>query len=272
MKFRRTRVMLLLALALAFLLAPPTWQLVTSLKPTEQLGRLPPLLPHPPVGDHYRAVFEGRPFGRYIVNSLVVASLTMLLGLGLGAPAAYALTRLGLRRAHLILFAFLAVSMFPPVAIVSPLYLAVRALGLRDTWWGLILADTVFVLPLTVWLLATFFREIPRDLLWAARVDGATEWQTFSRVALPAAAPGVAAAGILAFVYAWNEFLFALVFTSSPAAQTVPVGIALFPGVHEMPWGEIAAASLIASAPVLILVLFFQRRIVQGLTAGAVKE
>jgi trehalose/maltose transport system permease protein len=268
---RRLAWPLLLGLALAFLLAPPAWQLVTSLKPQAQLGRLPPLLPHPPSLEHYRAVFQGRPFGRYILNGAVVACGTTLLALLLGAPAAYGLTRLRLRGAPSLLFGFLAVSMVPPIALVGPLYLGIRALGLRDTWWGLILADTVFILPLTIWLLATFFKELPPDLERAARVDGASAFGAFVHVALPVAAPGVAAAAILAFIFAWNEFLFALVFTSSPAAQTVPVGIVLFPGLGEMPWGQLAAASLIASAPVLALVLAFQRRIVQGITAGAVK-
>lgn len=269
---RRTVFVLLLALVLLFLLAPVGWQVLTSLKPQGELTRLPPVLPHPPVLEHYPAVFEGRPFGRYIINSLVVATSTMLLALVLGAPAAFALARLRLSGAGLILAGFLTVSMFPQVSIVSSLYLAIRALGLRDTWWALILADTTYVLPLAVWLLTTFFREVPRDLLRAARVDGATLWQSFTQVALPAAAPGIAATAILTFVFAWNEFLFALVFTSSPAAQTVPVGIALFPGVHEMPWGEIAAATIVASAPVLALMLWFQKPIVRGLTSGAVKE
>jgi multiple sugar transport system permease protein len=230
------------------------------------------VLPEEPTLDQYRSVFEGRPFGRYVVNSVIVATLTMVLAMVLGAPAAYALARLPLRGASFLLFGFLVVAMFPPISIVSPLYLGIRAVGLRDTWWALVAADTTFALPLTIWILATFFREIPRDLIRAARVDGATSGQAFLFVALPAAAPGLAAAAILAFVFAWNEFLFALIFTSSPAAQTVPVGIALFPGLNEMPWGQIAAASLMASAPVLLLILAFQRRIVQGLTAGAVKE
>jgi len=262
----------LLAVALGLLLAPPAWQLATSLKPRAQLGVLPPLLPDPPVVDHYLSVFEGRPFGRNILNSAAVASLTMALALGLGAPAAFALARLPLPGSRIFLFAFLSVAMFPPIAIVGPLYLIVRALGWRDTWWALVAADTTFVLPLTIWILTTFFRNVPRDLLRAARVDGATTWGALVQVALPVAAPGLAAAAILAFVFAWNEFLFALALTSSSRAQTVSVGIALFPGLGEMPWGEIAAASLIASAPVLALVLGFQRLIVEGLTAGAVKE
>jgi multiple sugar transport system permease protein len=272
MTLRRLGWTAVLLAALGFLLAPPTWQLITSLKPQDELGTLPPLLPKEPTLEQYRSVFEGRPFGRYIFNSAIVASFTMILAIAFGAPAAYALARLPLRGAGFLLFGFLVVAMFPPISIVSPLYLGIRAVGLRDTWWALIAADTTFTLPLTIWILSTFFREIPRDLIRAARVDGATVGQAFFFVALPAAAPGIAAAAILAFVFAWNEFLFALIFTSSPAAQTVPVGIALFPGLNEMPWGEIAAASLIASAPVILLILAFQRRIVQGLTAGAVKE
>lgn len=271
MTIRRLGFLAALVTALVFLLAPPAWQLVTSLKPQQELGSLPPILPQEPTLAQYRSVFEGRPFGRYILNSAIVASLTMVLAISLGAPAAYALARLPLRGSGMLLFGFLVVAMFPPISIVSPLYLGIRAVGLRDTWWALVAADTTFTLPLTIWILSTFFREIPRDLIRAARVDGATVWQAFLLVALPAAAPGVAAAAILAFVFAWNEFLFALIFTSSPAAQTVPVGIALFPGLSEMPWGQIAAASLIASAPVLSLILLFQRRIVHGLTAGAVK-
>lgn len=269
---RRVAFAVVLGAVLLFLLAPAIWQALTSLKPQAQLASLPPLLPHPPTLAHYPAVFEGRPFGRYILNSLVVATSTMLFALALGAPAGFALSRLRLPGASAILGTFLVVSMFPQVSVVSSLYLAIREMGLRDTWWALVLTDTTYVLPLAVWLLTTFFREVPRDLLRAARVDGATLWQSFFHVALPATAPGLAATAILTFVFAWNEFLFALAFTSSPAAQTVPVGIALFPGVHEMPWGEIAAATLIASAPVLLLVLWFQKPIVRGLTSGAVKE
>jgi multiple sugar transport system permease protein len=272
MTFSRLGWTLALLVVLGFLLAPPAWQLITSLKPQDELASLPPLLPEEPTLAQYRAVFDGRPFGRYVVNSAIVATLTMVSAMVLGAPAAYALARLPFRGSGLLLFGFLVVAMFPPISIVSPLYLGIRAVGLRDTWWALVVADTTFALPLTIWILSTFFREIPRDLIRAARVDGATVGQAFFLVALPAAAPGIAAAAILAFVFAWNEFLFALIFTSSPAAQTVPVGIALFPGLNEMPWGQIAAASLMASAPVLLLILVFQRRIVQGLTAGAVKE
>jgi ABC-type glycerol-3-phosphate transport system permease component len=268
---RKAFFVVFLAGAMSFVMGPPAWEVVTSLKPTAELDSLPPVLPHPPTLEHYRLVFEGRPFGQYILNSAVVAVLTTLLSLLLGAPCSYALTRFKVRGGTAVLFGFLAISMVPAIALVGPLYLSVRALGLRDTWWGLVAADTVFVLPLVVWILATFFRALPADLERAARVDGATALETFLYVALPLAVPGVVASAILALIFAWNEFLFALAFTSSPRAQTVPVGIALFPGLNEMPWGEIAAGSLVASAPIFLMVFAFQRRLLQGITAGAVK-
>jgi multiple sugar transport system permease protein len=161
--------------------------------------------------------------------------------------------------------------MFPPIATVSPLYLIIRGLGLRDTWWALILTYTTFSLPLSVWVLTNFFREVPDEIYRAARVDGCTLFQAFIRVMLPLAAPGIATAAILVFIFSWNEFLFALTFTATPASRTIPVAIALFPGLHEVPWGDIAAASIVVTIPLIVLVFVFQRRIIEGLTAGAVK-
>jgi len=170
-----------------------------------------------------------------------------------------------------VLGLILAVSMFPQIAIVSPLFLLLRSLGLIDTYPGLILPYLTFAMPLTVWLLVGYFRQIPPDLEEAARVDGATRWQVFTRVVLPLAVPGLAATAILTFLYCWNEFLFALSFTLGPERHTVPVAIALFRGQYQVPWGQILAAAVVATAPVALLVLLFQRRIVQGLTAGALK-
>jgi multiple sugar transport system permease protein len=161
--------------------------------------------------------------------------------------------------------------MFPPIAVVSSLFLLIRFLHLRDTWWALILADTTFALPLTIWVLTSFFRDVSNDLLRAARVDGCTARQALLYVFLPVVAPGLVTAALLTFVFAWNEFLFALTFTATEASRTVPVEISLFPGLHEVPWGELAAASLIVTLPVLALVIILQRRLVAGLTAGAVK-
>jgi multiple sugar transport system permease protein len=162
--------------------------------------------------------------------------------------------------------------MFPPIATVSPLYLIIRALGLRDTWWALVLTYTAFSLPLSLWILTNFFQEIPDDILLASRVDGCGSFQTFYKILLPLAAPGLFTTLILVFIFSWNEFLYALTFTSTPASRTIPVAIALFPGIHEMPWGDIAAASVVVTLPLVLLVIVCQKRIVQGLTAGALKE
>jgi multiple sugar transport system permease protein len=161
--------------------------------------------------------------------------------------------------------------MFPPIAVVGALFLLFRFLHLRDTFLALIVSDTTFALPLTVWVLTSFFRDIPDDLLRAARVDGCTAFQALVHVFLPVVTPGLVTAALLAFVFTWNEFLFALTFTATEAARTAPVEISLFPGLHEVPWGEIAAAAMIVTLPILVIVIAVQRRIVAGLTAGAVK-
>jgi multiple sugar transport system permease protein len=161
--------------------------------------------------------------------------------------------------------------MFPPIAVVGSLFLLIRLLHLRDTHWALILSDATFALPFTVWVLTSFFRDIPDDLLRAARIDGCTNFQALRYVFLPVAMPGLVTAGLLTFVFTWNEFLFALTFTATEASRTAPVEIALFPGLHEVPWGEMAAASMIVTLPVLAIVIAVQRRLVAGLTAGAVK-
>jgi len=260
-----------LGLVLSFCLLPVLWQLVTALKPTAELVTLPPLLPTVPTLDHFRSVFMDRPFARILFNSTGVALLTTLVCLVLGTPAAFALAKLRVPGQRLILLSILAVSMFPPIAIVGSLFLLIRLLHLRDTWWALILADATFALPLTIWVMTSFLRDIPDDLLRAARVDGCTTLQALLYVFLPVVAPGLTTAVLLTFVFTWNEFLFALTFTATDAARTVPVEIALFPGLHEVPWGEMAAAAMLVTVPLLILMLVAQRHIVAGLTAGAVK-
>ncbi len=254
-----------------YCLGPFLWQLITAFKPTAELTTLPPLLPSRPTLGHFAAIFAGHPFLRIISNSLLVATACTVLSLAVGSLAAFALARLPVKRKGLILGLVLCGSMFPPIATVSPLYIIIRTLGLRDTLLALILTYTSFTLPLTIWVLTHFFRSIPRELYAAARVDGCTPFQSFRRVMLPLGAPGLVATAILVFIYSWNEFLFALTFTATPASRTIPVGIALFPGLHEVPWGEIAAASVVVTLPLLGLVFLFQRRIIEGLTAGAVK-
>ncbi|HEU4631289.1 MAG TPA: carbohydrate ABC transporter permease [Gemmatimonadaceae bacterium] len=262
---------LVLALLLAGTAFPLYWAVVASFTPEAALFRVPSLWPQAPTLEHYRALFGERDFWTPIRNSLVVAGATTLLCLVLGAPAAYALARLRFRGRSLILGFILAVTMFPQISIVSPLYMLLRALRLIDTYPGLVLPYVTFAMPLTVWLLVGFYRQLPYDLEEAALVDGASRWQGYVHVVLPLAAPGLATTAILTFLYCWNEFLFALSFTLGPERQTVPVAIALFRGQYQVPWGQILAAAVVATLPVAAVVLVFQRRIVQGLTAGAVK-
>jgi multiple sugar transport system permease protein len=250
---------------------PLLWQLLTSVKENAEITRLPPILPSVLTLQHYTSIFRDAPFLRIIANSAVVSLSATALSLMIGSLAGFGLAKLDLRFKKLILLLVLSASMFPPIATVSPLYLIIRGLGLRDTWWALILTYTSFSLPLSVWILTNFFQRIPDEIYRAARVDGCSPFQAFTTIMLPLAAPGIVTAAILVFIFSWNEFLFALTFTVTPASRTVPVAIALFPGVHEVPWGEIAAASIVVTIPLILFVFAFQRRIVEGLTAGAVK-
>lgn len=261
-------VLLLLVVGSAF---PFYWAIVGSFTPEAQLFREPSLIPTHPVLDHYRALFTERSFWLPIRNSLIVAGSTTALCVTLGAFCAYALARLQFPGKAALLGFVLAVGMFPQISVVSPLYLLLRSLHLINTYPGLVLPYLTFAMPLTVWLMVGFFRQLPAELEEAAMVDGAGRLRAFWEVIVPLALPGIATTAILTFVYSWNEFLFALSFTLGPERQTVPVAIALFRGQYQIPWGQILAAAVIATAPVTLLVLAFQRRIVQGLTAGAVK-
>ena len=267
----RVALVILTSLMLSFVLGPFVWQLVTAVTPTPQLVTLPPLLPWPPTWEHVAAVLASPGFVRVFANSLVVATATVELSLLIGLPAAYALARLDLRGGSFVLAGLLCLSMFPPVSNVGPLYLVFIRLGIRDSLLAVVLAHVVFVLPFAIWTLTNFVREIPADLYRAARIDGCSHLGTLRHVVLPLAAPGLLSVGLLVFVFSWNEFLYALTLTASEDARTLPVAIALFPGLQEIPWGEIAAASVIATLPAVILMLVFQRRLVSGLTAGAVK-
>ncbi|MGE0354835.1 MAG: carbohydrate ABC transporter permease [Gemmatimonadales bacterium] len=260
-----------LGLLMAGMMFPFYWAVVASLTPEARLFQAPSLLPAGVTLEHYRALFTERAFWVPIRNSLVVAGSTTAFCVLSGSLCAYALARLRFRGKTAILGFILAVSMFPQISIVSPLYLVLRQLHLIDTYPGLILPYLTFAMPLTVWLLVGFFRQLPAALEDAARVDGANRLRTFREIIVPLALPGLVTTAILTFVYSWNEFLFALSFTLGPERQTVPVAIALFRGQYQVPWGQILAAAVVATAPVAALVLAFQKRIVQGLTAGAVK-
>ena len=261
------------ALLLLFVYAVPFfWQVLTSLKPDAFLVRLPPVFPNRLTIAHYDAVIRLSLVPRALINSLAVAGFTTLAAILLGLGAAYALARLPVPAKRLILLGVVAGTAFPQIAIVSPLYLALRAFGLRDTWGGLILADVSFALPLVIWLLTGFIRDIPLELDEAASLDGAGRLATLRFVLLPLVAPGLASAALLTFLASWNEFLFAYTFTAGAASRTVPVALALFPGVFEVPWGDIAAASILASLPPIAIVIALQRFLVRGLLAGALRE
>ncbi|UCE04252.1 MAG: carbohydrate ABC transporter permease [Candidatus Latescibacterota bacterium] len=230
-------------------------------------------VPWPPDVHSYARVLGTTSFLLALRNSCIVAGGTLTLALALGSMAAYALARLGVRGRRVMLALLLAMSMFPQIAILGGLFAWLRTLGLFDTHAGLILSYQTVVLPFTVWVMHTFFKLLPPDLEDAAALDGAGPLRTFWSVVLPLAAPGLVSTGLLGFIAAWNEFLFALTFTTGETTRTVPVAIALFRGAspHEIPWTEILAASVVVSVPLLGLVLFFQRRLVEGLTAGAIK-
>ena len=259
------------AAGLSILLFPLYWMVISSVTPDARLFDAPTLIPRTIVLDHYRALFGGRDFWTPIGNSLVVAGATTALSVGLGALCAYALARLQFRGRSLMLAFVLAISMFPQISIVSPLYLLLRELRLINTYPGLVLPYLTFAMPLTIWLLVGFFRQLPAEVEEAALMDGATRVRTLREIILPLAWPGLATTAILTFLYCWNEFLFALSFTLGPERHTVPVAIALFRGQYQVPWGEILAGAVVATVPVAVIVLIAQRRIIAGLTAGAVK-
>lgn len=225
------------------------------------------------VWDNYIAVFREQPFATNIFNSLLVSVSVVALSVLLGVTAAYALGRVQFRGRGTLLMMILAVSMFPQVAVLSGMFELIRAFGLYNNLLSLTLSYMTFTIPFTVWVLTTFMRGLPKELEEAAVMDGAQPWTIITRVFMPLLWPALVTTGLLAFIAAWNEFLFALTFTLTNTQRTVPVAIALITGAsqHELPWGNIMAASVIVTVPVVALVLIFQRRIVSGLTAGAVK-
>jgi ABC-type glycerol-3-phosphate transport system permease component len=267
----RVGSLIALVLLVAGIAFPLVWVIVASLTPEARLFEAPSLIPDQVVFDHYRALFDQRGFWVPVRNSLVVAGVTTLFCVSVGALCAYALARLQFRGKAAILGFVLAVSMFPQISIVSPLYLLLRELRLIDSYPGLILPYLTFAMPLAVWLLVGFFRQMPWELEEAAMVDGASRLHALWEVILPLSVPGLATTAILTFVFCWNELLFALSFTLGPERQTVPVAIALMRGRYQVPWGQMLAAASLATLPVAALVLAFQRHIVRGLTAGAVK-
>ena len=268
---RRRAWVVVTTLLVAGLVLPIYWAVISSFTPESRLFAAPSLVPRGLVLDHYRALFTQRDFWTPIRNSLIVASATTVVSVVLGAACAYAIARLRFRGKSLLLAFVLAVSMFPQIAIVSPLYVVLRAMRLLNTYPGLVLPYLTFAMPLAIWLLVGFFRQLPADLEEAAMMDGAGRMRTLREVILPLAWPGLATTAILTFLYSWNEFLFALSFTLGPERYTVPVAITLFRGQYQVPWGQVLAAAVVATIPVAVVVLVAQRRIIAGLTSGAVK-
>jgi multiple sugar transport system permease protein len=257
---------------IVFCLFPFYWLLNVSLKTGADLSSSSLIPPHPTL-DNYSSIFKNDDFTNGLKNSTIVAFSVTILALTFGSFAAYALARLKMRGKFLVLGIVLSVTTFPQIAIAAPLFKLWTDISLYNTRIGLIIPYLTFALPLAIYILTSFFKEIPKDLEEAALVDGATHFQAFRKVVVPLAAPGLATAGILTFIAAWNEFLLATTLTSSKAARTVPAAIAFFTGSteFEQPLGTISAASVVISIPLIILVLLFQKRIVAGLTAGAVK-
>jgi ABC-type glycerol-3-phosphate transport system permease component len=261
--------------------APFLWQVITSIKPNHEVVQVPPKYwPSTPTLQNYRRLFVDdsgrrakRPFQIYILNSFIVALGTTLLCTIFGTLASYAFARLRLPGGKWAIRAILFVALFPPTILIVPLYKMVATLGLLNNPLGLILPYTALNLPFAIWVLMTFFKQIPRDIEEAAQVDGFSRWGLLWKIIFPLSAPAVATTAILVFIFSWNEFLLAMVFMSKDSARTVPVGIAMLSGqsIYEVPWGMISAGVVLTTLPVVGMVLAFQKRIVEGMTAGAVK-
>ena len=255
-----------------YALVPFVWIISLSLKHPADLtdGRF---IPRSVTWDNYSNIFDQSVFTSALRNSIGIAAISTLIAVLLATTTAYAIARLDFPGKRFVLGAALAIAIFPQISIVSPLFDIWRRIGLYDTWPGLIIPYLTFTLPLSIWLLSAYFRQIPWELEQAAEVDGATPFQAFRRVIVPLAAPGMFTAAILAFIFAWNDFLFAISLTSTDRARTVPAAIAFFQGnsQFQQPTGQIAAAAVVITVPVVVAVLIFQRRIVSGLTSGAVK-
>jgi trehalose/maltose transport system permease protein len=269
----KTLALAVLWLGLAFfLLFPFYYAVISSLKTGSDIFSTS-LLPASPSLDNYRAVMTEQPFARNILNSLITATAVVCLSLGLAVFASFSFSRARFKGRRLLLYTILGVSMFPQVAVLSGLFEVVRLFGLFNSLLSLVFSYMIFTLPFTVWVLTSFMRDLPVEIEEAAIMDGASSWTIVTKIFLPLLAPALVTTGLLAFIAAWNEFLFALSFTLTNEQRTVPVAIALITGAsqYELPWGNIMAASVIVTVPLIFLVLIFQRRLVAGLTAGAIK-
>jgi multiple sugar transport system permease protein len=252
---------------------PFLWQVSTAFQEDKKLvATTPSFLPNPLTFIHFYNIFVIKKFQVYLLNSIIVAGIATILCTLFGTLAAFALARLRVRYRFGILGLILTVSMFPQIAIVGPLYLLASQLGLLDTYLSLIIVDLTFGLPLMIWVLFGYFSAIPREIDESAGIDGAGPFRTLFFITLPMSLPALVTTGLITFIAAWNEFMFALALTSDIRHQTVPVGIANFQSLYFVPWGDLSAASVVVTIPLVLMVLFFQRQIISGLTSGAVKE
>ncbi|MDC3412040.1 carbohydrate ABC transporter permease [Aquibacillus sp. 3ASR75-11] len=261
-----------LAVFVFLVMFPFIWVFLTSIKPPGEIFSSFRWFTGNPTLDSYDAALTNRPLLRYMWNSFVVSTLTTALSLTFASFASYAVTRLPIKGKGLILGIVLAASMFPQIAIISPMFNLITGLGLRNSYIGLVIPYITISLPLSIWILSTFFQKIPYELEESAKLDGASPFQTFRKIIFPLATPGVFTTGILVFIAAWNEYLFSLTINSSDKWRTVPVGISMYQSEFSIPWGDISAATVLVTIPIVIIVLLFQRRIVSGLTSGSVKE
>lgn len=269
-KVKKIIFLLIVAVIFGVILFPPVVLFLTSIKTELDALSFPPKWIFKPTLENYTEIFEFSPFARYLLNSFIVASLNTGVVLVLGSFAAYSLARFRFKGADDIAFWILSVRMMPPVAAIIPIYIIMRNLRLLDTPWSLVITYLTFNLPFAVWMMRSFFREIPREIEESALVDGCSIFRSFRSIALPLAAPGLAATGILTFIFSWNEFLFALILTGSKAV-TLPVGITGYMKETGINWGYMTAGGALALVPVILLTILAQKHLVKGLTMGALK-
>jgi multiple sugar transport system permease protein len=259
--------------ALAFAVVPLLWMVLTSVKTNREITQDTSLIPQALTTANYVSLFSGREFGAYLTNSIVVTFVSVAVALILGTQAAYVLARFRLRGGmqRYVGFSLLMVRLLPPIVIIIPIFLVAQGVGLLNTRLSLIVVYAAFNVTIVVWMMESFFREIPVDLEEAAMVDGDTRFTAFRRIVLPLAAPGLVATGIFAAITTYNEFLFALVLTSTPAAETMPIGAATLIGRINVDWGAMSAAGVVGALPIVVFSIFVQKHLVRGLTMGAVK-
>jgi trehalose/maltose transport system permease protein len=273
---RRIPFYVLIGVIFVFALFPFYWALRSAFTPTDELFLTPVrYIPENPTLDHFRDILSNTNFQYALLNSTIVAAAVTLLALAIGSLAAYALGRFRFRGRTATLYLMLSMTIFPQIAILGALYTMINRAGLYNSLGALVFSYMIFTLPFTVWVLTSFMRALPKDLEEAAYIDGASTMQVFYRVMLPLVAPALVTTGLLAFIAAWNEFLYALSFTATPEKRTVPVAIVNVTGesgsAFQTPWGQIMAATVLVTLPIIVMTLVLQRRILAGLTAGAVK-